>query len=272
MQTNQILSAPLLDIIFDGRNKDYGAYELRKTYEKRVRKALLITFCCSFLAIGSVVMAHSLTPRERTYQIKDELIIQNLAEDKKQEPLPEQPKPKQPDEPVQTIQSTTPDVKPDDQVDTPPPSQADIADARIDDNTQKGTIDDGTVAEPGPPSDGTDKGVVDVKPVDDSPAVSVDVDARYDGNWKKYLETNLNAEVPVNNNAPAGRYSVVVRFVVDLEGNISDVQALTNHGYGLEQEAIRVIKKSKKWQPAFLHGAKVKAYNKQVIVFEVVEE
>ena len=74
------------------------------------------------------------------------------------------------------------------------------------------------------------------------------------------------AEVPVNNGAPAGRYSVVVRFVVDIDGSISNIQALTNHGYGLEEEAIRVIKKSKKWGPAYLNGSHVKAYKKQVII------
>ncbi|MBM3415482.1 MAG: hypothetical protein FJY20_03345 [Bacteroidetes bacterium] len=60
MQTNQILSAPLIDIIFDGRNKDYGAYELRKAYEKRIRKALLITLLLAVLGFGSVVLANTM--------------------------------------------------------------------------------------------------------------------------------------------------------------------------------------------------------------------
>ena len=43
MDINKILSADFLDIIFDGRNKSYGAYELRKTYNLRLKKALLFT-------------------------------------------------------------------------------------------------------------------------------------------------------------------------------------------------------------------------------------
>ena len=62
------------------------------------------------------------------------------------------------------------------------------------------------------------------------------------------LKLTLNASVPVDNDAPEGRYSVVVRFVVDVDGSISDITPLTAHGYGLEQEAVRVIKKSKNWE------------------------
>ena len=57
MDTNKILSAPLIDIIFDGRNKAYGAYELRKTYSRRIKKALLATFLTTFLVVGSVLLA-----------------------------------------------------------------------------------------------------------------------------------------------------------------------------------------------------------------------
>ena len=89
---------------------------------------------------------------------------------------------------------------------------------------------------------------------------------------KALLERNLNGSVATDNNAPDGRYSVVVQFVVDVEGNVSDIKTLTNHGYGLEAEALRVLRKAAKWEPAIQNGKKVKAYRKQVIVFEVTGE
>ena len=76
----------------------------------------------------------------------------------------------------------------------------------------------------------------------------------------------------MNNDAPAGSYTVIIQFVVDMDGSISDIKALTNHGYGLEQEAIRVIKKATKWEPAFQNGRHVKAYRKQPITFRVEAE
>ena len=56
MEANKILSSDILDIVFEGRNKDYGAYELRKTYNKRITRALLITASVAALAlIGSIL-------------------------------------------------------------------------------------------------------------------------------------------------------------------------------------------------------------------------
>lgn len=271
MQTNQILSADLIDIIFDGRNKAYGAYELRVHYSGRIKRAMLFTLLAAGLGFGSVVMARSFQKNEPRFQVSESLSITEIANEKKQEPLPEQPKPQQPEQPVETIRNTTPEVKPDEEVDTPPPSQTDMQTARIDTDTRAGVPDEGIpgTADPGL---GNETAVFEEKPVPAGPAEVVDVDARFDGNWKRFLEGNLNAEVPVNNSAPAGRYSVVIRFVVDVDGSVSDIQPLTAHGYGLEEEAVRVIRKSKKWEPAFLNGKHVKAYKKQVVVFEVMEE
>jgi protein TonB len=59
---------------------------------------------------------------------------------------------------------------------------------------------------------------------------------------------------------------------VDKEGNISDVRGLTSRGYGMEEEAVRVIKKGPAWVPAIQNGRKVKAYRKQPITFVVTGE
>ena len=59
--------------------------------------------------------------------------------------------------------------------------------------------------------------------------------------------------------------------IVDKEGNVSEVQALTKHGYGMEEEAVRAIKKGPKWTPAIQNGRQVKAYRNQPITFVVNE-
>ena len=65
---------------------------------------------------------------------------------------------------------------------------------------------------------------------------------------------------------------MVVQFVVDKYGNISEIKALTNHGYGMEKEVIRVIKLGPKWNPAIQDGRQVKAYRKQPVTFVITEE
>ena len=58
MDINKILGSDILDIIFDGKNKQYGAYELRKSYNKRLTKALLITAAVALLIFLSSVFAN----------------------------------------------------------------------------------------------------------------------------------------------------------------------------------------------------------------------
>ena len=60
MEANKILSADLLDLVFEGRNKEYGAYELRKTYNRRITRALLITATVALLALLGSFLANKL--------------------------------------------------------------------------------------------------------------------------------------------------------------------------------------------------------------------
>ncbi|HEY6503017.1 MAG TPA: energy transducer TonB [Chitinophagaceae bacterium] len=270
MEPKQILSANLLDIIFDDRNKAYGAYELRVTYPERIKKSLLFTFAVALLAFTGAAMAKSFRPKAPGRIEYKEVTLSNIdQEEKKPEPLPEPPKKADPPQ-VQTERFTQPVVVDDTEADTPPPTQDDLATSKIDVFAQKG-IDDDFLAEP----KDLDKGanIIEQKKVTEPEIHSVvQVDAKYKGNWEKFLLRNLNANIPVDNGAPEGRYKVVIRFVVDLDGNVSDIQALTNHGYGMEQEAIRVLKKANGWEPAFQYDRHVKAYRMQPITFEVVSE
>lgn len=109
----------------------------------------------------------------------------------------------------------------------------------------------------------------------DSVFRKVEIEASFSGGdraWRSYLERSLNASVPVDNKAPEGTYTVIVQFIVDKDGAISDIKALTNHGYGMEQEVIKVISKGPKWTPAMQDGKPVKAYRKQPVTFAVISD
>lgn len=88
--------------------------------------------------------------------------------------------------------------------------------------------------------------------------------------WRKYLEQNLKAEVATDNGAPGGVYTVLARFVVARDGTISDVVALSRQGYGMEQEVIRIIKKSGNWLPGAINGIPVNSYHTQPVTFVVI--
>ena len=113
----------------------------------------------------------------------------------------------------------------------------------------------------------TDNGVVT-----DSVFTREEIEAAFPGGeqgWRAFLERNLNPEVPVNRKAPPRTYHVVIKFIVEKDGSITDITAETYHGYGMEEEVIRVLKKGPKWIPAVQYGRKVKAYRKQPVTFVV---
>lgn len=90
--------------------------------------------------------------------------------------------------------------------------------------------------------------------------------------WQKYLERNLGFDVPVKNGAPPGQYGVTVRFIVDEQGGISNVEAENDPGYGTAAEAVNLIKKGPGWMPAKQNGKNVKYWMKQNITFVVSED
>lgn len=108
------------------------------------------------------------------------------------------------------------------------------------------------------------------KPEADKVFSKVEIEAAFPGGmdaWRKYLERNLDGQVPAKNKAPKGVYSILVQFIVMSDGNIGEVQALTHQGFGMEEEAIKIIKKGPKWIPAVQNGKQVSAYRKQPITF-----
>jgi hypothetical protein len=103
----------------------------------------------------------------------------------------------------------------------------------------------------------------------------VDIEAAFPGGvgaWRKFLNSNLDAVVPINNGAPAGEYTVFVQFVVNRDGSLQDIKPLTKMGYGMEDEVTKLMKNSPKWLPAIIDGKPVAAYRKQPITFLVTEE
>lgn len=273
MEVNKILSADILDIVFEGKNKDYGAYQLRKTYNKRILIALIVTASVALLALLGSILASSLAPSGPKEEIK-EVTIQDIKQEEEIKELPPPPPPKPPDPPkIEMKQFTPPKIVEDEKVQEPPPTQEDLKDAKIDVINQEGIKDEGLQA---PIVVDEGKGVVEEQKEDPNKIFEkVEIEASFKGGeaaWRKYLERSLNPNVPVDNGAPEGTYTVYVQFVVSKDGTISDVKALTNHGYGMEKEAVKVIQKGPAWVPAVQNGRSVNAYRKQPITFRVANE
>lgn len=90
--------------------------------------------------------------------------------------------------------------------------------------------------------------------------------------WKIFLIKNLRANIPADNGAPVGKYTVIVLFVVGSDGTVSNIKAITHLGYGMEDEAKRIIEMSGNWKPAEQNGRTVNAYRKQPITFIIKQD
>jgi periplasmic protein TonB len=270
METNKILNAHILDIIFDGKNKTYGAYELRKSYSKRLMKALLLTAAFALLLFFGSVFANFIGKnRVATIDVTDT----QMAQLKVEPPAPVVPPPVTPPPVVEVnqVKFTPPvivnddEVKPEDEIKELEPDAA-ISNKTIEtDNTEQ--IVAAPVDEPG-------TGVIETPKKEDEEEkifISVQQEAAYDGDWNNFMKRNLNPDVPAEKGAPAGKYTVIVKFVVSKDGSISDIACENDPGHGICEEAIRVIKKTKKWVPAMQNGRNVNAYRRQPITFLVEE-
>jgi len=266
MDINKILTADILDLIFEGRFKEYGAYELRKTYNDRLKKALIGMISVTLILGGVAIWSNSVK------KSKTDIVVTDVAQEKKPPPPP--PPPPKPEPPKVEMAKFTPpkivkdeEVKKEDEV----KEVEKLEDVKIGVQDQKGIKDDGLV----PVEQST--GIVEAPKEDDENKIFTVVQqpAEFPGGqqgWIRYLERTLNRDLPVENGAPTGKYSVVVSFIVSKDGSISEVKSENDPGYGTKDEAVRVIQRGPKWKPAVQNGRNVIYRHRQAIVFMVSED
>lgn len=284
MDANKILNSSFLDLLFEGRNKEYGAYELRTGYNKRLRNSLLLTASIALLMLlASFISSLDLGNKKGQADIK-EVVLEEIKQPEN-EPPPPPPPPKPPEPPkVEMAKFTPPKVVKDEEVkeEEKPPEIEKLEDTKIGTVNQEGTKDEGIIA---PPVE--DKGgVVEAPKNDDEDKVfqKVEIDAEFPGGvagWTRYVTREIERNIDeLQDDGRSG--TVVVLFIVDKEGAVSDVRALACNEAGvakclppnskLAEIAVNAIRKGPKWKPAVQNGRNVKAYRRQPVTFQLAEE
>jgi periplasmic protein TonB len=274
MEVNKILSADVLDLIFEGKNKEYGAYELRKTYNKRLTTALIgMLLLVGLLLLGYFISNKIAEDADKEVMVVQDVQLEEVKQEERQEPPPPPPPPKPPDPPkVEMAKFTPPKIVKDEEVkeDEKPPEVEKLEEVKIGTVNQEGVKDLGIVA---PPVEDAGKGVVEApKKVEedwDKTFTKVEIESSYPGGaaaWTRYLLKTLRYPQEAQDNEVQG--TVVVQFIVDKAGMVSNVEAISGPSE-LRDEAVRVIKKSGQWTPAVQNGRQVKSYKKQPIVFRL---
>ncbi|OYZ01354.1 MAG: hypothetical protein B7Y37_06700 [Sphingobacteriia bacterium 28-36-52] len=104
---------------------------------------------------------------------------------------------------------------------------------------------------------------------------AVQEEPKFDGGkeaWLSFLIKNLNRDIPVEKGGPPGKYTVILSFIVDTKGKVSNVEAENDPGYGTAEEAVRVMKLSPNWVPAKQNGKPVVYKHKHTITYVISEE
>ncbi|MGI8580800.1 MAG: energy transducer TonB [Chitinophagaceae bacterium] len=274
METNKILSADILDILFEGKNKEYGAYELRKTYNKRIGKALLITASIFILIfVGTVIAKKIEDSTTAPLEVKD-LSLEQVQKEEKPPPPPPPPPKLPPPPPIQTIQFTPPKIVKDEEVVKPPVENEKIEEAKVDVKTVEGTKDVGIVAPPVEEKSQVIEAPKVVAEDEDKVFTKVEIEASFpggDGAWTRYVTKAIQNNIDELTDAGQSG-SCRVRFIVSKDGTVSSVEALTMKGSKLAEVAENAIRKGPRWTPAQQNGRHVNAYREQPVTFKIEDQ
>jgi len=268
-------SSEWCDVVFEGKNKNYGAYRLRQSSSKRhiVAFLVILVFAVFVSALpGLVSVVKNLTqnnsgPMEDTFELSNIPVEQEIPEENKikQETAPPPPPLKT------TVKFVPPKIAKDEDVreDQEMKAQDDILETKIQISVAdvKGTnektgVDIAELRE--------HKVIVEEKPVVEKPFVTVEQMPTFPGGeteMQKFIGQNLKYPVVAQESGIQGR--VTVRFVVSKTGAIEDVTVIRGIDPSCDKEAVRVVKSMPKWIPGKQNGLNVPVYFTLPIVFRL---
>ncbi len=266
MESNELNNSNYLDILFTGKNKKYGAYQLRRDYNARIRNATIL----AVVGISLVLLLAAFTTGEENESqalvLKEVELGEPPPMDKK-EPPPPPPPPVEPPPPVKAqVKFTPPKIEEDHKVEVNEnPKTEDLKEKVVSNQNVKGNTSSDDFADDVKfaPKKEIAKEQIEEKPkVDDNKIYDVVAqEAAYPGGTQamlKDISRNFDYPTIARENGISGR--VIVNFVVEKDGSISNVKVTRGLGYGLDEAAVNAVKKLKRFSPAKQDGKSVRSY------------
>jgi len=262
-----IIKNQWLDIVFEGRNKIYGAYELRKSNNKTTVRALIIGSIIFSFAVAAPLIASYLPDSGEADMDKDiKIATVKLPPKKKEEVKPNEPPPPPPPPKVDQVKFVKPVVAKAEEVTEDPPKIEDLKDKKVGAETIKGDPDAVLTVEE-PVGTGTAAVVEEDNQVYNTAGIEVKPD--FPGGIEKFYKFVGNNYKTPEEEGLKGK--VYVTFVVEKDGSLTDIKVLRDIGYGTGAEAIRVLKKCPKWTPGEQNGKKVRVLYSLPITIQSAE-
>lgn len=265
-----------LDVVFAGRNKSYGAYVLRKMGPSMTARALLIGVSIFVLAICSPMLIKLIGKEEQAVEverfIETEVTLSEPPPIDEETPLP--PPPVEPPPPRQ------------DQVRMPPPVVVEASKVR---DEEPPTVEQLKKADPGPKTIEGDP-TADIRidlPVGEGPKdqqvtesvgtnhifEAVEVQPQPPGGMRAFLKyIGDTYQYPAQAEAQGVSGRIILTFVVERDGSLTDIKIVRDLNYGTGQEAVRVLQRAKKWTPGIQNGRPVRVQFTLPIVLNLANQ
>ncbi|SKB28858.1 energy transducer TonB [Daejeonella lutea] len=256
-----------LDLVFQNRNKSYGAYQLRKQSNETMTKALLyacIMFSAAIILPWTYGLMSGKVPVIEIPQLPDpvEVSLTKIHEPKPLTPPATTPPAKQ--IPLKTIQYTNMVVAKAEEANVEPPTQLQIAQSVVSTSTTAGA--DATGINPVEMSTGSPAGTGSAEMPSETNIYPIDAIEKYpefpggQEAFIKFLRKNLRYPGMAAENGIQGK--VILSFVIERNGDLSHIKVLRGIGSGCDEEAMRVLAKSPQWKPGIQNKQSVRvAYN-----------
>ncbi len=267
------------DLVFEGKNKDFGAYQLRKSSPKRHNVALIAVAVFIVIVLGANFLVNSVLVEEEEEQPKTNVAQAEMADLPEEDLIEEEeiiekfdePEPEVVEAPVlETEKMTEILIVKDDEVKEPPRSQeeaqtSDVAVGAVNQEGEKDLLDQKVmdkevkVEETPPPP-----------PADDVVFTSVEQDPQFPGGQAallKWVADHIKYPAVAQENGIQGR--VTVQFVVTKNGTVGQVKVVRGKDPDLDKEAVRVVKSLPKFTPGKMNGHPVNVWYTLPITFKL---
>ncbi|WPV00802.1 energy transducer TonB [Mucilaginibacter sp. cycad4] len=271
-----LYNAEWLDLVFDHRNKNYGAYELRQSYGRTMAKSMGIAFAAvALLSAAAIIFKAKPKPvyvfHEVTLKPPVDISKPPVEAVKQPNPPAEAAPPQKAASPVEAKAFTNLRVVPNDPP-TDPPTMDELKNVAIGPADVKGPSGTGNVIDskdPGPGGTGTAKvddgvhtlgEVLEVMPEPVGGAAA----------WAKFLQKNLRFPPVAQEQGVSGK--VFMSFIIEKDGTLSNIKVDRGAGYGFDEEATRVLKLAKAWKPGVQNGQNVRVRYSIPISFQLATE
>lgn len=276
MSKIDLISSDWVDLVFEGRNKAYGAYRLRKSTTKRNILAMVAVVILLVVAFIILTVKNFVDEQRAKVAMTQVAELTNYDQPKKKAEVKQKKVEVEPERVVERVKSsikfTAPVIKKDEEV--KPDEELKTQDELMSTKTAIGTFDvkgnddangeilkaKDVIAEPEPPKHEEENKVFDI--VEQQPLFPGGPAA-----LMKYLSENTKYPSVAQENGVQGR--VTVQFVVEKDGSISDVHVLRGVDPSLDKEAVRVVKSMPRWTPGKQNGITVRVNYRVPVLFRL---